>query len=165
MEIMNFVVGLTEISKSKKLRLTGEAHGFSAYTAHRLVRLFSRDCIQSVHLKLTLPFANSTIWHSVYKREWSSEQYLTAFSSKHEGTGSCLLLCCVGLPKLWGNQASVLRSMFAIQPKRERQSSVVWELKIPSCQLSLHLRTILYSTFYLSLVFSYRFTCISAQKY
>lgn len=32
MEIMNFVGGLTEISKSKELRLTGEAHGFSAYT-------------------------------------------------------------------------------------------------------------------------------------
>lgn len=152
MERKNFVVGLTEISKSKELRLTGEAHGFSAHTVQWPVSLFSRGCIQSVHLNLILHFANSTIWHSVYKKEWRSKQYLTAFTSNQEGTGSCILLCCVGLPKLWGNQVSVLRSMFAIQPKREYQSAVVWELRIPSCQLSLPIRTILYSTFLLSLL-------------
>lgn len=104
MERKNFVVGLTEISKNKELRLTGEAHGFSAHTVQWPVSLFSRGCIQSVHLNLTLHFANSTIWHSVYKKEWRSKQYLTVFTSNHEGTGSCILLCCVGLPKLWGYQ-------------------------------------------------------------
>lgn len=106
MEIMNFVVGLTEISKSKELRLTGEARGFSAYTVQWPVRLFSRDCIQSVPLNLTLQFANSTIWHSVYKKEWSGKQYLTAFTSNHEGTRSCIL--CVVLGSLNSEEIKLL---------------------------------------------------------